>query len=371
MLQVNINTHELVKGVNLTVSASEKKSTLPILSHFLLEARDNSLIITASDLETTIRGIIPAEVLSPGKLTVPSKAFSSIVRSINSETVSLKEGDQLTLEFKANQFRTVFFGLSAESFPKLLNEEDFVFKEIDSKALTDAIDKVIFSVAARDDRYNLAGIYMVLEEIDERKSLRLVSSDSKRLNIATVSREIEDFELERGIIMSKKGVQELRRLAETSTSIQLGVSFSSVMAKTETSLLEIHLLEGGFPDYRLVVPKNYERHAKVNRLTFLETLKRVALISDDQSRIGKFEFSQDSLHISVVNSAVGQAEETLTIEYDGESMSTGFNLTYYIEVLNSLRSDEITISFRDPKLAFLVTGTADLGYFGIIMTSTV
>ncbi|MDR1577919.1 MAG: DNA polymerase III subunit beta [Deltaproteobacteria bacterium] len=370
MLQVNVKTDDLLKGVNLTVSVSEKKSTLPILSHFLLEAKDDSLIITASDLDTTIQETCPATVYSPGKLTVPAKAFHSLVRSINTESINLKEGDQLTLEFVAGQFKTVFFGLSAESFPQLLKEEEFVCRRLASKDLINAIDKVIYSVSTRDERYNLSGVYMVLEEIEDKKSLRLVSSDSKRLNISTVSDSLVDFELERGVIMSKKGVQELRRLAETVPDLEVGVSFTSVMAKTPTSLLELHLLEGGFPDYRLVVPQNYDKSVKINRLAFLETLKRVALISEEGARVGKFEFSKDNLHISLINSTVGQAEESLSVEYDGETLATGFNLSYYVETLSSLNSEWINISFTDPKSSFLVTGPEDPGYFGIVMTST-
>ncbi|MDR1607248.1 MAG: DNA polymerase III subunit beta [Deltaproteobacteria bacterium] len=370
MLQVNVKTEDLLRAVNLTVSVSEKKSTLPILSHFLIEAKDDSLIVTASDLETTIQETCPATVYSPGRLTVSAKAFHSMVRSINTESINLTEGDRLTLELLAGQFKTVFFGLAAESFPKLLDESDFVCRTLNSKDLINAIDKVIYSVSARDERYNLSGVYMTLEENEDKKSLRLVSSDSKRLNISTIVESVVDFELERGVIISKKGIQELRRLAETVDSIEVGVSFTCVMAKTPTSLLELHLLEGGFPDYRMVVPLNHDKNANINRLAFLECLKRVSLISDEASRVGKFEFTKDNLHITLANSNVGQAEESLAIEYDGEPLTTGFNLSFYIETLSNLVSDIISITFQDPKQSFLVTGRDDPGYFGIVMTST-
>ncbi|MDR2142313.1 MAG: DNA polymerase III subunit beta [Deltaproteobacteria bacterium] len=370
MLQVNIQTADLLKGVNLTISVSEKKSNLPVLSHFLLEAKDNTLIITASDLDTTIREICPAEVYSPGRLTVPAKAFHSFVRSINSESLNLKETDQFKLHCEAGTYKTELFGLSADSFPQRINEEEIVCSLIPSRDLIDAIDKVIFSVSARDERFNLSGIYMTLESTEEKKSLRLVSSDSKRLNVSTISDSIANFELERGVIMSKKGVQELRRLAETVDVIEFGVTFASVIAKTPTSLLELHLLEGGFPDYRVVVPQNYDKSAKLNRAAFLQCLKKVGHISDDSSRVGKFEFSRDSLHISLTNSSVGYSEDSFEIEYDGETLVTGFNLSYYVEALSSLKSDSVSLAFTDPKLSFLLTGQDDPGYFGIVMTSS-
>ncbi|MDR1395004.1 MAG: DNA polymerase III subunit beta [Deltaproteobacteria bacterium] len=370
MLQVTLKTADLARGTAQTVSVSEKKSSLPILSHFLLEARDNNLYITASDLETTIREIIPAEVISPGRLTVPAKPLASLVRNLNTETVNIREVEQLCLEFTAGQFKTVFFGLSAESFPQLPLESDFSFREMVSEQLIDAIDKVSFSVSARDERFNLSGIYMVLEENDEGQTLRLVSSDSKRLNISTISANMTDFSLDRGILISKKGLLELRRLAEVEDSVSVGVNLNNIMVKSKNSLLVVHLLEGGFPDYRLVIPHNYDKSANISRTAFLDTLKRVGLITDEQNRVGTFEFDRDSLHISVTNASIGKSEETMTIEYEGDPLVTAFNLTYFIEALTNLRSESVNLSFTDPKLSFLLTGLGDPGYFGIVMTTS-
>jgi DNA polymerase-3 subunit beta len=374
MIHVNVNTADLSKGVNMTMSVSAKKSTLPILSNFLLEAKDKSLIISASDLETTIQEVIPADVYAEGRMTVPAKTFHNVVRNLKSETVTLKEGEQLTLELTSSEsqknFRTVFFGLSAESFPKIASDDDLVFRELPSTALIEAIDKVISSISTRDERFNLSGVYMILEEIDNKFALRLVTSDSRRLNISTISEDIVGFPLDRGIILNKKGAIELRRLAETADKVLVGVGFASILAKTDSTLLDIHLLEGGFPDYRLVVPKTHDKSAVIDRESFLDTLKRVILVSDEQQRIGRFEFSKGNLHISVVNSAIGQSEESLPIVYEGEEVDTGFNLQFYIDALSSLKSTEVTLSFLDAKMAFLLTGQEDPGYFGIIMTST-
>ncbi|MDR1872914.1 MAG: DNA polymerase III subunit beta [Deltaproteobacteria bacterium] len=370
MLHANINVPDLLKGVNLAVSVSEKKSSLPILSHFMLEAKDDSLIITASDLDTTIRETCPAVVYSPGRLTVPGKAFHSLVRSIKTDTVSLKEGEQMTLEFLAGQLKTTLFGLSADSFPKSNLDADMAFKSFVSKDLIDAIDKVIFSISNRDERFNLSGVYMVIDEIEDVKALRLVTSDGKRLSISTITEDADDFSLTRGVIMSKKGTQELRRLAETVGEIEIGVGYTSITAKTPTSLLEIHLLEGAFPEYRAVVPLANDKRALINRQSFLELLKRIALIAEDDFKIGKFEFSANNLHISLSNQTVGESQEAIPIEYEGETVATGFNVFFFIEALSSVKSEIVSLTFIDGKQSFLLTGPDDPGYFGVILTST-
>ncbi|MDR0549189.1 MAG: DNA polymerase III subunit beta [Deltaproteobacteria bacterium] len=369
MLQVNVNTADLVKAVNQAVSVSEKKSSLPVLAYFLVEAIEDRLVITASDLETTIRETCPAVVYSPGKLTVPAKQFHSVVRAVNGDSINLKEGEQLTLELVVGQFRTTFLGLSVENFPKLVDISEMTFRELPAENLRLAIDKVIYSVAGRGERYNLSGVYMVLEEVEDKKSIRFVTSDSKRLNISTVLDNAGDFELDRGVILSKKGVQELRKVAEEVEFIEIAVSFSCVVAKTRTSVLQFQLLEGGFPDYRGVIPVNHDREAKIDRKRFLETLKRVALISDDQARVGKFEFSRGRLTINLENPSIGQTEESLPIDYDGDDLTTGFNVFFFIESLSVLASDLVSLVFTDSKVSFLLTATEDPGYFGIIMAS--
>jgi DNA polymerase-3 subunit beta len=289
---------------------------------------------------------------------------------VNSDSISLREGEKLTLEFTSGSFKTVFFGLAAESFPKQTDSTDVSFRWLPSNALIDAIDKVVYSVAARDERYNLSGIYMVLEELEDQKFLRLVSSDSKRLNISTVIDSAQDFNLDRGVIMSKKGVQELRRLAETVTELEIGVAFTSVIAKTPSTVLDVHLLEGGFPDYRLVVPKDYDKSVEISRVGFLEALKRLAHLCDETVKVAKFEFSNIGLHVLIVNANIGQAEETIPMTYDGETLTTGFNVSYFLEALSNLKSAMVKLEFMTPDLSFLLTGEDDPGYFGIVMTST-
>lgn len=373
MLAVTIKKDDMGRGVGQTATIAEKRSSMPILSNILLEAEGDELKLTATDMEITFQGSYPAQVETPGRLTVPARKLNEVVRLLGGEEISLKEGDNLTLHLAAGNFNTQMYGLSPDDFPQTAVPENIQFIEVEGRALADAIDKTIYAVAADETRYNLAGVYFEKVEYEGNLCLRLVSTDGHRLNLADFGADpaIAGLELPKGVLVSKKGLAELRKMADQNETVKLGMAQGSVVAKTATSMLVMRLLEGRFPDYHQVVPKDSDKPVVVDRKELSEALRRIATMSSDDYRAVKFTLAPGSLTMSSVAPDVGTAEEKIAAEYEGEAMESGFNPRYYIDALGTLASERVKLSFGEPMTPVILTGAEDPGYLGVIMTMKV
>ncbi|MDR1045553.1 MAG: DNA polymerase III subunit beta [Candidatus Adiutrix sp.] len=369
MLALKIKKDDLARGVGQTSAIAEKRSSMPILSNILLEAEGGELRLTATDMEISFQGSYPAEVGEAGRLTVPAKKFNEVVRLLNADEVSLSEAPNFSLGLSAGQFSTQIYGLSPADFPQMPAVDNIQYIDLEGPALAGVIDKTIFSVAMEETRYNLSGVYVEKVEYEGRLSLRLVSTDGHRLNLAGLyTPELASLELLRGVLISKKGLAELRRLAEGSEMVRLGVTSSSLVARGAASVLVMRLLDGRFPDYNMVIPKDNDKHLTAPRKDLLEALKRIATMSSDDYKAVKFKIGPGQLTISSMTPDLGQAEESLAVEYDGPPLEAGFNPRFFIEALSALASAKIKISLFDAEKPALLTAAEDPGYSGVIMS---
>ncbi|UQZ90107.1 DNA polymerase III subunit beta [Deltaproteobacteria bacterium Smac51] len=369
MLSLKMKKEDLAKGVGQTSAIAEKRSSMPILSNILLEADGDELKLTATDMEISFQGSYPAEVSVPGRLTVPARKLNEVVRLLNAAEVSLSEADNFSLNLVAGQFSTQMYGLSPADFPQMPAIENIQYVEIEGPVLAGAIDKTIFSVAMEETRYNLSGVFFEKVEYEGVLSLRLVSTDGHRLNMAGFTTpDLANLEMIKGVLVSKKGLNELKRMADTAETIKLGMSQSSLVARTSASILVMRLLDGRFPDYNMVVPKDNNKHIMATRKELLEALKRIATMSSDDYKAVKFKIEPGLLTISSMTPELGKAEESLEVEYDGEVLESGFNPRFFIEALSALASEKIKISFNEPSTPALLAGAEDPGYCGVIMS---
>ncbi|MGL4208146.1 MAG: DNA polymerase III subunit beta [Candidatus Adiutrix sp.] len=369
MLALSIKKDDLVKGMGQTSAIAEKRSTMPILSNILLEAEGGELKITATDMEITFQGTYPAEVTSPGSLTVPAKKLSEVARLLNAETVCLSEGENFTLNLAAGQFSTQMYGLSPADFPRMAAVENIQFVDFEGAALSGVIEKTMNSISLEETRYNLSGVYIEKIEFEGALSLRFVSTDGHRLNMAALSApDLPNLELLRGVLVSKKGMSELKRMAETSEIVKIGVTQNNLLAKAGGAILVMRLLDGRFPDYTMVVPKSNDKTMIANRKEFLDALKRIATMSSDEYKAVKFSLENRLLTITSMTPELGKAEESLAVEYDCDKIESGFNPRFFIEALNTLVSDKVRVNYSESNTPVLLSAAEDPGYTGVIMS---
>src|SRR5512141_1837911 len=374
-MELKIATSELSKALGRSQGIVEKKSTMPILSHVLLEAKKGQLVVSATDLGLAVSSEHEkgCEVLKEGSVAVSARHLYEIVRALPEQQVTLKKAHNNYLEVKSgpSEFRIV--GLPAEDFPALPRFEKVPFADVEPAALLDMIERTFFAVSTDETRYNLNGVYFE----PSAEALRLVATDGHRLSL--VERKMgATFGLKKGVILPKKGLNELKKLlseaAETSGDEQagetkLGFVENSAIVRRPGVVLSMRLIEGLFPDYRQVIPKQGEKIVKLGRERLTETLRRVSLLSTDKAHAVKLELGKGTLKVLSQNPDLGEAKEEVPVEYEGDALKIGFNARYLLDVLSVLKSKDVTLELADDLSPGVVRGAeeADAGFTSGVM----
>jgi DNA polymerase-3 subunit beta len=371
-MELKIGAQELAKALGRSQGIVEKKSTMPILSHVLLEAKKgDQLVVSATDLDLAVSSDHACEVLKEGAVAVSARHLYEIVRALPEQTVTLKKAHNNYLEVKSgpSEFRIV--GLPAEDFPALPRFDKVPFAAVDPALLLEMIERTFFAVSNDETRYNLNGVYF--EPAGD--ALRLVATDGHRLSLS--ERAVgATFGLKRGVILPKKGLAELKKLlaeaaeaGEEQPEAKLGFVENSAIFRRPNVVLVMRLIEGLFPDYKQVIPKAGEKVFKVGRGRFLETLRRISLLSSDKAHAVKLDLSKDVLRVLSQNPDLGEAKEEVPVEYAGEPLKIGFNARYIMEVLGALKSNEVVFELADDLSPGVLKGgeEADQGFTAVVM----
>lgn len=371
-MELKIGVQELAKALGRTQGIVEKKSTMPILSHVLIEAKkDGQLVVSATDLDLAVSSEHACEVLKEGAVAVSARHLYEIVRALPEQSVTLKKAHNNYLEVKSgpSEFRIV--GLPSEDFPALPRFDKVPFVDVAPALLLEMIERTFFAVSSDETRYNLNGVFFE----PSGESLRLVATDGHRLSLC--EREVgAGFGLKRGVILPKKGLQELKKLlaeaaesGEEKPESKLGFVENSAIFRRPGVVLVMRLIEGLFPDYKQVIPKAGEKQVRLGRARFLETLRRISLLSTDKAHAVKLDLSKGLLRVLSQNPDLGEAKEEVPIDYAGEPLKIGFNARYVIDVLAVLKSNEVVFELADDLSPGVLRGgdEADQGFTAVVM----
>jgi len=371
-MELNIGAQELAKALGRSQGIVEKKSTMPILSHVLLEARKGTeLHVSATDLDLSVSSDHACEVLKEGALAVSAKHLYEIVRALPEASVTLKRASNNYLEVRSgpSEFRIV--GLPAEDFPALPKFERVPFVAVEPAEMLDMIERTQFAVSTDETRYNLNGVFFE----PAAGAVRMVATDGHRLSLT--ERKLEgDYGLKRGVILPKKGLQELRKLlseavesGEEKPEAKLGFVENNAIFRRPGVVLAMRLIEGMFPDYRQVIPKQGEKLLTVGRERLLATLRRISLLSTDKAHAVKLELAKGSLRVLSQNPDLGEAKEEVPVEFAGEPLKIGFNARYLLDVLAVLKSDDVQLELADDLSPGVLRGKGerDQGFTAVVM----
>jgi DNA polymerase-3 subunit beta len=372
-MELKIATTELSRALGRSQGIVEKKSTMPILSHVLLEAKKGQLVVSATDLDLAVSSEHEkgCEILKEGSVAVSARHLYEIVRALPEQQVTLKKAHNNYLEVKSgpSEFRIV--GLPAEDFPALPRFEKVPFADVEAAALLDMIERTFFAVSTDETRYNLNGVFFE----PSADALRLVATDGHRLSL--VERNMgATFGLKKGVILPKKGLQELRKLlseaaesGEEKPETKLGFVENSAIVRRPGVVLSMRLIEGLFPDYRQVIPKQGEKIVKLGRERLQETLRRVSLLSSDKAHAVKLELGKGTLKVLSQNPDLGEAKEEVPVEYAGDALKIGFNARYLLDVLAVLKSKDVSLELADDLSPGVVRGAeeVDAGFTSVVM----
>jgi len=362
-MQIKINREVLLKPLLNVTGIVERRHTLPILSNLLLEAGNNNIKLTATDLEMQISLNIASELKDKLSTTISAKKFSDICRSLPEAIDIDMISNDSRITVKAGKSRFNLQTLPAADYPimtKVVGETTKIqLNQIEFKRL---LKQVEFAMAQQDIRYYLNGLLL---EVNENK-LNLVGTDGHRLSFTstTLNQSYEKTD----VILPRKTVMELIKLLEDSDE---EVSIEIATGQVNFSFGEISLIskviDGKFPDYHRVIPTAHENTFTVNRLEMLTAVQRASILSNEKYRGIRMVLSENNLKLISTNTEQEEAEEELEINYGKEGLDIGFNVTYLIDVLNNTQQENINFSFADANSSCLITVPDDNDYKYVVM----
>jgi DNA polymerase-3 subunit beta len=341
-----------------------KKSTMPILSHFLLAASKKGSSITATDLETAIREPIEANVDKEGKLCIPARKLFEIVREVEGDIV-IESEDSQWIRVKAGKSSFRLACLPPEDYPEWPDLAASEQVEIESGKLSTMIDKTVYSAGESDTRYTLNGILFHLKE--NEKVLTVVGTDGHRMAVISMPIESSSKE-EKKLIVQRKAASELRKFLEQADKVTVLLGKNNILFKVGSVEFLTRLIEGTYPNYMQVIPSGNEKKAVMEREAFIRALRRVSVMSRERSNAIKADAEKGMLTLSASNPDLGEARDEISAEYDGsESLSLGFNARYLLDALQAMSSEKVIFELQDPLSPTLLRPEGDDSYKCVIM----
>ena len=366
-MKFSVNQQDLQKSLSYCQGVIEKRSTLPILSNVLLDVNAGKLTITATDLDLIfIHNISNIEVIEEGKTTTSSSIMYDIVRKFSSGkkiNFSKPDGNKLQLESEKSVFNLNC--INASEFP--LTDEDFNQNEfsIKSKDFLKLLNKCKFSLSNDETRHYLNGIFFHQTEVDDKFFLTAAATDSHRMSISKLRLQNKiDFE---PIILPKKAIFQLCSILEDfDGDIKISNLKSKIKFQLNDSVLISKLIDGKFPNYAQVVPKENQKKLEVDLKLFLNSVDRVASVSLDKKDGVKFDLTKNILNLSVNNTNSGDGKESLNVKFDHE-LDISFNSRYLIDIASQLDGENIEIYLKDTGSPALIRDPADINSIYVVM----
>jgi DNA polymerase-3 subunit beta len=345
-MKITIAKDQIITGLQAVQNVVSSRTTLPILSNVLLRAEGGHVEFTATDLDVTVSCKVEAKVVKPGATTLPVKKLFGIVRELNSEIeIEVDEKNLASIRSGSSYFK--INGLGADEFPPLPKFKDDKKVSLSQENIRGMFKKTCFAVSTDESRYVLNGLFVSLKE----GKMTVVATDGRRL--ALVDEEVEVGEKSAGeFIIPAKAVNELNRLFQDKgdVEIKLGENQASFALKDDKGfsvLLITKLIEGNYPNYRQVIPGEAKERVALVREELLHALRRAEIMTSEKANSVKLTFSRNNLTITANSPEVGEARETIAINYKGNDISIAFNPGYLIDPLNALTQDEVFFELID------------------------
>jgi len=367
-MEIRIEREELLKCVSRVQSIIEKRTNMPILSTVLLTARGKELEISATDLELGFQQLVPAEVIQEGSMTISGRKLFEILKESRGTTFDIKEKENNWAFLTDGVARFDLACQSADEFPTFVEPEGVKMVEVEAETLSEMINKTIYAVTMEEMGFKLSGVLTEKVIKDESVFLRMVSTDGHRLSLMEKSIPgLESLQLPSAVMIPKKGMSELNKLASEGGVVQLGFEKKNCVAKKKGALMVVRLLETKFPDYKAVIPTEEKYKIPVNRVLLLEAMRKMLILSNERYRAVKIALEEDNMELLSTNPDLGEAQEMIKVEYNGERIEVGFNPRYFVDALQSMESEIVVLGFIDSSKPCMLKGEADEGFLGLIM----
>jgi DNA polymerase-3 subunit beta len=350
-MKFTISREVLLHPLSQVIGVVERRQTLPVLANFMLSARDGQLTVTGTDMEVELVSTIPADVSQDGDITVPARKLVDIVRALpdGSAVTFSVSGDKATLS--AGRSRFTLSTLPASEFPATDQVEALENISVSESSLKKMMDKTSFAMANQDVRYYLNGLLFDFRG----KQLRSVATDGHRLAVCDLDGAVEIND-ERQLIVPRKGVLELSRMLSTDGGeVTLAIGRNHIRLVKDDMTFTSKLIDGRFPDYQAVIPIGADKQMLVDKDTFIHALQRVAILSNEKYKGVRLEAAGPTIKIIAHNPQHEEAVEEVEAELNFERLAVGFNVTYLLDALMAIDTEQVSLELKDANSSCLVS----------------
>lgn len=359
-MKLIVSKDELFSKLASIQGIIEKRSTTPILSHFLLNATKEGATITATDLEIALKQPLNADVSKDGSMAVPARKLFEIVRELKGDILlESADGQWLKVKSGASHFRIAC--MPSEDFPELPSMESAEEFQVSSELLSKMIEKTLYAAGEADTRYTLNGLLFHLKP----DSLTVVGTDGHRLSLITESMTTGVSD-EKKLILPRKAAGELRKLLEGTELVTLRAGSNHMVFSINGITFFARLIEGTYPNYQQVIPKN-DKQLTANKEALVSAIRKVSVVSKDRSNAVRIDLSGGSMKFSASSPDVGEAEDVIEVNYSGEELAIGFNARYLLDALSAVDGEDVAVELKDGLSPTLIKGIDDDTYKCVVM----
>jgi DNA polymerase-3 subunit beta len=359
-MEFSVSKSALLNELSMTQGVVERKTTIPILSNLLVEAKGNALTITATDLELSVRTSCEAKIKKDGAGTIPAKKLLELVRLLPEGEIKFKLLENHWVEIVSDKKKYKLVGMAKENFPAL-PAMPHVLVKIPAAVLRSLIGKTKFAISMEESRYTLNGGLLILKP----DTLAMVATDGHRLALAETDQKLGGLNGEVKVLIPKKAMDEVEKLAGAAGSeaqIDFAKDESHLFFQVDHRLLISRILTGQFPNYEAVLPRENNKSVVLERTELSDAVRRVSQLADQRSHAVKFSVSKEGVEISASSPEYGEAKENIEKDYKGDAISIGFNSTYMLDFLAAAADGPISIELKDEQSAGQLRPLADESY---------
>ena len=341
-MKITIARQDLLDAVNKVKTVVSPKSALPILSHILLEAGDNSVKLTATDLKVSIECSVDCDVAETGSLTVSSQRLASILTELPEGDLTLTLGENSVVTLDSGKIHTKLFSMAPEEFPPVRAFEGIEPLTLKQGTLKGLFTKTSFAICTDQARYNLTGLLCEIKD----GTLTAVATDGRRMSLFAEKEGIPDG-ISIKVIIPGKMINELERLLGDDADVQVYIDETQAAFEFDSIRLVTALIEGTFPNYEMVIPKKHDKVVNVSAGAFVDAVKRTRTMTNDKFNSVRFQIDDGKLTLKVVTPEVGEYDEEMPLDYSGGPIEIAFNPDFVLDVLRHITTETISLLLKD------------------------
>jgi DNA polymerase-3 subunit beta len=345
-MKFTISREKLQEGLLAVTAAVPAKTTLPVLSNLLVETTDRGIRFSATDLDIAVSTEVSADVETPGAITIPAKKLSEIARELPPSPVKISASGEQRVTLECGRSRFKLLGLPRDEFPTFPTVRFNDSWRVKSGELQKLISHTAFAVSTEESRPILNGVLWELRE----ERMRMVATNGHRL--AKMEVPVEASSAPPGdLIVPPKALEQIRRLFPAEEELEIARGENHLGFRSPFTAVFTRLVEGPYPNYEQVIPKDNDRYALADKAALTSALKRMSVIASDQTHRIKMSFNTGILKFSVTTPDLGEASDELPVNYTGDQLDIGFNATYLLEILRFMPTEQVRLTFKAPERA--------------------